>query len=222
MIADARVLRATVFPLDDRHIGMYVLDVSGHGVQSALLSVAITRSLLPRPDRSSLVMGLDSGAAGVAAPSDVAARLNRIYPFENNIGQFFTLVYGVLDVRTGEFRYVCAGHPGPLVAARDGRVRTLDAPAPPIGLVSGLDYRDASIRLEPGDRLYLYSDGLYEEIDARREQFGRDRLADSVAHGRRETLEQSVRSLIAAVIRWRGGGELRDDLSILAVELGAR
>ena len=106
-----------IIPLGDGQVGLYILDVSGHGVSSALLSVTLSRLLSPPSDR---VFDPDPGAGRPAtgrrhAPREVADRLNRLFPFEPATEQFATLIYGVLDVATGEFRHVSAGHPGPYI-----------------------------------------------------------------------------------------------------------
>ena len=97
-----------IMPLSEDHVGFYVLDVSGHGVQAALLSVAIKHLLEPSLDDTSVVnrpnrhrtREADSRFI-VAPPREVAERLNRHFVFDQTIGQFFTIFYGVLDMRAG-------------------------------------------------------------------------------------------------------------------------
>ena len=102
-----------VLRIDDRHVCVYVVDVSGNGVPAALLSAAITRSLSLRTNPSSLVTepGAD-GRIAVVEPSAVAERLNAAYPMNETTRQYFTLVYGILDTSSGRFSFVCSGHPG--------------------------------------------------------------------------------------------------------------
>jgi serine phosphatase RsbU (regulator of sigma subunit) len=211
----------SVFRLDERRIGMYVLDVSGHGVQAALLSVAVARSLSPRPDRSSVVIraGEDGAPDEIVGPADVARLLNRLYPFESSTRQYMTMVYAVLDEVDVTCRYVCAGHPGPIHVRADGRAVSCEAPALPIGVMPDTDYQETTIRLASGERLYFYSDGVVEEVSRGGEQFGPARLEKLVAATRRETLQRSVQNVLDAVITWRGDGRLRDDVSILAAEV---
>ncbi len=210
-----------VFRLDERRIGMYVLDVSGHGVQAALLSVAVARSLSPRPDRSSVVVraGEDGAPDEVVGPAEVARQLNYMYPFESSTRQYMTLVYAVLDELDVTCRFVCAGHPGPIHVRSGGPVLACNAPAIPIGVVPGAEYQETVIRLESGDRLYFYSDGVVEEVNAAGEQFGAQRLESLVTACRDMSLQRSVQQVLDAVITWRGDGRLRDDVSILAAEV---
>ena len=111
----------SLFRLSDKHVGMYVLDVTGHGVASSLLSVAVARSLMPRPDPSGVVLKVDdTGNPLVVRPADVLTRLNALYPMSSNANFFFTIVYGVLDTEARQFHFAAAGHPGPLHVAAEG------------------------------------------------------------------------------------------------------
>jgi len=209
-----------VFRIDDRFMGLYVLDVSGHGVPASLLSVVVTRDLQPQRGTASVVTRLKDSRKGIAAvnPADVAIRLNALYPMSRNGQHYFTLLYGVLDTQTGRFRFVCAGHPGPIVLRRDGSTAILDAPALPIGLAEHQDYQDTVFDLMPGDRLFLHSDGINEEFNAQSEQFGRHRLCDVITATRTIPLKQAVDQAVQAVYAWRGHENLSDDASILALE----
>jgi sigma-B regulation protein RsbU (phosphoserine phosphatase) len=105
-----------VIAIGDGKLGLYILDVSGHGVAAALLSVTLSRLLSP-PSEPFSILRRDGGVRDrfdITAPAEVAARLNRLFPFDSSTEQFATMVYGILDVATGEFRYVSAGHPGPV------------------------------------------------------------------------------------------------------------
>ena len=105
-----------VIPLGDGKVGLYILDVSGHGVASALLSVTLSRLLSPPSEPSSILIrdGDVRDRFDITPPAEVAARLNRLFPFDSATEQFATMVYGILNAATGEFRYVSAGHPGPV------------------------------------------------------------------------------------------------------------
>ncbi len=209
------------FNIDDRYVCLYVIDVSGHGVSSALLSVAVTRSLSLRPDRSSLVIepGPGPGERSIVSPAEVAGRLNAIYPMESTSRQYFTLVYGVLDTHTGQLRFVSSGHPGPVRVRRNGAAEIFDVPAIPIGMLDGIEYTDTVLDLQPGDRLYLYSDGVTDETNATDQEFGRDRLRTAVEAGMRGTLEESVGALVDDLTAWRGHDHFSDDITILGVEI---
>jgi serine phosphatase RsbU (regulator of sigma subunit) len=203
--------------INDDLIGVYLLDVSGHGVPAALLSVTVTRGLNPRAGgAASLVAGPGANPEAVD-PAQVASRLNTLYPMESNGDHYFTMIYGLLDVHTRRLRFTVAGHPGPILAPTGGPPTRLDVPALPIGMLGDAEYEESVIELQPGDRLYLHSDGLTEEVNARNEQFGDERLLSAIADSQALSLSDTVESLVQKVIAWRGEDHLRDDVSILAI-----
>ncbi|HOW73025.1 MAG TPA: SpoIIE family protein phosphatase [Phycisphaerae bacterium] len=205
--------------INDDLIAVYCLDVSGHGVPAALLSVTVTRSLNPRAGgTASLVAGPGANPEAVD-PVQVASRLNSLYPMESNGDYYFTMIYGLLDVRTRQFRFTVAAHPGPILAPACGCPRRFDVSGFPIGMVEDADYEQSVIDLRPGDRLFLHSDGLTEEANAQGELFGDERLLGAIEAGRHLGLSEVVESLIRTVAGWRGDDHLRDDVSILAIGL---
>ncbi len=202
--------------INDALIGLYLLDVSGHGVPAALLSVTATRSLNPRAGAASLVAGPGMNPDPVD-PAQVASRLNALYPMASNGDHYFTMIYGLLDVCTRRFRFTVAGHPGPILAREGERPKRFDVAGFAIGMIDGVEYEESVIDLQPGDRLYLHSDGLTEEFNAQKEQFGDERLLSAIADGQALGLNDAVGSLVQKVIDWRGEDHLNDDVSILAI-----
>ncbi len=210
-----------VFQLDERHVGMYVLDVSGHGVPASLLSVTLSRVLIPRRDPSCLFTRADllAGVGALASPAEVANRLNRMFPMGDEGTQYFTLIYGIMDSQERTFRYVCAGHPAPILFGPGQQPTLCEARNLPIGLFEDEQYEESTITLEPGTRIYLYSDGVLEAMNQEREIFDETRLRTTIEATRLGDLKESVDSIVKAVHTWSGTGQVHDDLSILAVEL---
>ena len=211
-----------VFQLDDDHLCIYVLDVSGHGVPASLLSVSVTRSLTLHTDRSSLVRVPREDGAGfrVAGPAEVASRLNVIYPMvAGGAGLYFTLCYGILDLANSLFSFVTAGHPGPVLVQNDGAVQSITVPSLPVGLFPNAQYADTVLELHPGDRLYLYSDGLIEETNPSGREFGRDRLESAIALKHGLTLEENLDALVSDLTAWHGNDHFSDDVTIAALQI---
>jgi len=208
-----------ILVLDDRHAAVYVFDVSGHGVASALLSVSLSRVLSHPSDPSSVLgMGRADGASHrLSPPAQVAEQLNRMFPYDETSEQFFTMVYGLLDMTSSEFRYVSAGHPGLVHLPAAGPGAIVEVRGFPIGLAE-FPYEEQVLALEPGDRLYLYSDGIPEAMNAKSKVFGGDQMIQVLERARNETLEQGVRSLVGELKHWSGPAGLHDDVSIVAVE----
>jgi phosphoserine phosphatase RsbU/P len=209
-----------IISLGDGKLALYILDVSGHGVSAALLSVTLSRLLSPLSDPSSILTTDRDIAArkDISAPAQIADRLNRLFPFDTVTRQFATLIYGVLDVTSGCFRHVSAGHPGPLHLPAGKPPVILQNPGFPIGL-SQEPYGEQCLHLAAGDRLYLYSDGLADAMSPAGEQFGDARLLDAVGRARATDLKQSLADLLSEIAQWQGNQKSQDDMSILAVEV---
>lgn len=207
-----------IFRLDDNHVGLYVLDVAGHGAAAALHAVSISRLLVPMSLRSSWVREWESyrGEYYIVPPGEVVDRLNRHFPWDEERAQFFTLVYGVLNKSTLEFRYCVAGHPGPAHLRKGEPGMVYMGTGLPVGLMPRA-YDEQSLQLAPGDRLYLYSDGVTEARSPEGRLFGSQTMLEVL--GAAPTLESSLDTLLARLEDWRGGTSFEDDLSLLAFEV---
>jgi len=208
-----------VLPLDARRLGIYVFDCGGHGVAASLLSVTVSRSL-----ERLLAARWPAGPRGVApsaggtAPAEVVGELGRQFSKGPVTEQPFTLLYGMLDLETREFRFVSAGRPGPLYLPADGDAAVLGTSSLPVGL-SGGNCKEHRVSLRPGDRLYLYSDGVTEARNPEGEHFGTRRLIHTVEQGRTAPLPDSLEVLSRSIEAWGGSPALQDDLTLLAFEV---
>ena len=210
--------------LGDHRLGLYVLDVSGHGVPAALLSVTLSRWLSPIADRSCLFEADPGSESGyrLAAPAAVASRLNEQFPLDHRTGQFFTLLYGILDTESRQLTYVTAGHPPPLLLRGEGSVRSLPACGFPIGVAKEPRYEDRSVELEVGDRLFLYTDGLLEARNEDGETFGTERLAQAIVETAGQDLDEALGEFVARVEAFAWPRALDDDVTLLALQMLAR
>jgi phosphoserine phosphatase RsbU/P len=208
------------FHLDETHIGLYIVDVSGHGVAASLLSVTLSRTLLPIPGQSILyaTSSTDPSERSIAAPILVAERLNRQFPFDERTSQFFTMVYGVLDTETALFEYVSAGHPPLVLLDGDGETRELCRKQLPIGILPEPGFVADRIQLQPGERLFFYTDGITEAGDGTDEQYEVERLRQTIATTQAQTLDAALDAIIVSVEDFCSGAEVRDDISLLAIE----
>ena len=204
-----------VVGLPHGHVGLYMLDVSGHGVGAALLSFTLNHMLSPTAEGALLIEDTGQGL-GVVAPSRVAERLNRQFPMDRT-RQYFTLVYGVFDPAHGRFSYVMAGHPAPIVLPRAGPAAPLQGRGLPIGMIEPATFDDEAVTLRPGDRLYFYTDGVIEALNASEQEFGHARLMTEIHRLRDYPLRPGLDVVADSVIDW-SGGHLGDDVSLLAIE----
>ena len=189
-------------------VGFYMLDVTGHGMVAALQSVALTR-----------VLASTWAAQARSSPAQLTKWLNQEFPVDPEVWQYFTFLCGMLDLATGRLRYASAGHPGPIHVPVGGAPAALEAAGLPIGWFDDVEYDEFAVDLAAGDRLYLYSDGLTEAMNAAGDDFGVPGLRASLARTQGRPLRETVHELRRAVGEWRGPTELDDDLTLMALEV---
>ena len=150
-----------------------VLDVSGHGVAASLLAIGLTRALSPDRGRGGCVLG----RKGVLRnPSDAITRLNQDSRILFESGLFVTLLFGTLDLSTGECCFTCAGHPLPIRLGKDGAEQVKGFIDPPLGVDERTQFQQSKICLNPGDLLVFFTDGVTETRARNGEFFGETRL----------------------------------------------
>ncbi|MDA0255699.1 MAG: SpoIIE family protein phosphatase [Planctomycetota bacterium] len=209
-----------IFQLDEERVGLFVVDVSGHGVPSSLMAVTVGRFLTPKVSDSSILVrqGAD-GKVVVATPAEVATQLNHLFQADEFSGLYFTMLYGVLHVPSGRLDYAAGGHPALVrIPAAGGAPEFHGADGFPIAFVPEVEYGQQTLQLEPGDRIYLYSDGVPEAMDQDQEAYGDEKMAACLDAGRRGPLAGSVGSLLEAVEAWCQPKGPLDDVTILGVE----
>ena len=151
------------FPINARRVGLYGIDVAGHGITSALMTARLAGYLSgTSPDHNIALIQTEFGFYDGREPADLAQYLNALVLEEMRTESYFTLIYADVDLISGKVALVQAGHPHPAVLRGDGRVEFLGDGGLPVGLIEGAQYETIITRLEPGDRLFLGSDGITE------------------------------------------------------------
>jgi phosphoserine phosphatase RsbU/P len=207
--------------VDDRYLVGYVIDVSGHGVPAALLSVTAMHYLEPVPEATSLLRDMtgSSGIGTVSRPATLAAELDRRFKSDSGDSRYFTMVFCVIDTQDGRMCFTTAGHPLPFVLRDRNIIAVPDVGGPPIALIDGSEYQDAVFQLEPGDRIFLFSDGVTEQLDrARKEQFGEERLVSLLRSHSISNLDTVLTSTIDQLAGWTGERKFADDVSLVAMQ----
>jgi phosphoserine phosphatase RsbU/P len=207
------------FALDERQVGFYLLDVSGHGVPAAMLSVTLSMILTPDATHGSPLKRYDpaSGVFEVRSPEDTIRELNR--RFQSRDDRYFTMIYGLLDVRTSRLRLAQAGHPSPVLIKNRSELHLLGTGGMPVGLWPDMDFDYLEVPFTEGDRLLLYSDGVTDCMSPDGEAFGEERLLSYLENVANEPLSGILSGLDSAMKAWRGSKEFGDDVSLLAMEL---
>lgn len=207
--------------IDDRYLVAYVIDVSGHGVPAALLSVTAMHAMEPMSGAASLLrdMAGSGGIGTVQLPARVATEMNRRFRASDNDGRYLTMILGVLDTHTGRLHIASAGHPAPLILRGTESVPVPDVGGFPIAMMDGSDYEEAVVQLQPGDRLFLFSDGLLEQTQPTgMEQFGQSQLMPLLQRHAKTPPEQLIASMVAALTEWAQVASFADDVSVVVVE----
>ncbi len=216
--------------IDEHHFAFYILDVSGHGVPSALITVSVSQMLQPHTGNivkrgindhpyyaisspSEVLSTLDQ----LMAPGEVLSRLDREYPIER-FDKFFTIVYLLLDVRTGKVRYSNGGHPPPFLIHPDGSYEKLDVGGPLIGLGGILPFENGELTLKARDRVILYTDGVLEQRNGQGDFFGEKRCLDVLVAHRASPLDRQLDALMETVLAFGPDGKPQDDISLLGIQ----
>lgn len=193
--------------LDEDHFCAYLMDVSGHGVGAAMHSVSVMNVM-----RQRALPGCD-----FHEPGDVLARLNDMFQMDAHDGMYFTMWYGVYDLRSGGLRFACAGHHASYVVSADRlRVTPLRTRNLVIGAVPARSFASAQAPIEPGSTLYVFSDGVYEVLARDGRQLGLNDFLPLLQQPRADAGGEA-RRIEARVRAQARPGSFDDDFTLLAV-----
>ena len=195
-----------VFPLEDHRTAFLIADVSGKGLGAALLTT--------------MLQGALSGLALGTNPARVITHLNQFLCNHAEVGRYATMFFGILDEQ-GHLEYINAGHPSPVLIRNGVPQEAFTEGSFPVGLVPEAEYTAACAKLEPGDTLVLFSDGVTEAMDPCDELFSIARLRE-VLSGQQETpLVEIQKKVLEAVENFAQGASQADDLTLLLIRFRA-
>ncbi len=205
------------FPINARRVGMFALDVAGHGVAAALLSARLAALLSGATDHNLALRITDLGLYDARPPVEILQHLNMLMIEELRIDSYFTMVYADLDFLSGELRLVQAGHPYPMLQRADGRLERIGGGGLPVGVFANAEYEEIRLTLDPGDRLLIASDGLTEAENSRGEPLGDEGLqailrTNAWLHG-----DALLESICWSAANY-AGGQRNDDISVVLIE----
>jgi len=206
------------FPIGPERVGIYALDVAGHGVASAMMTARLAGYLSgTTPDQNVALRRAGPGRPDARPPAEVAAILNRIAIEEMRTDTHFTLAYADADLRTGRVRLVQAGHPRPCLLRADGRVEFAGDGGLPVGMFAGAAFDQFEVALRPGDRLILASDGITEARDGAGGLVGEAGMARLVARNAHLSGPAFLDGLIAGA-EAVNGEDFADDVSVALLQ----
>lgn len=205
-----------IINIDNKIVAFYMIDVSGHGVPSALVTVSITQMLQQK-------LGFHSDHQhsmchnNLLKPSALLRILDREYPIER-FDKYFTMAYLVLDKDSGLLTYSIAGHPPPVLIGVNGEIELLQEGGTIIGLGGVVPFEEGRKQLKRGDKVIIYTDGVIEGENEIGEFYGEDRLFDIIINNKGSSIKNTVDNIFRAVINFCNKQKPRDDISLLGFE----
>ena len=193
------------FTLADGRLSVVMADVSGKGVPAAFfMAIALTV--------------MRATAARHSTPGPCLQEVNDAICTQNPHDLFVTLFYGILDPKTGEFTYANAGHNPPFVVRNAGNVMALPMTGGmAVGVLPGLPYDEDAVTLEPGDTMFLYTDGITEAMNVEQEEFTEARLETVLAEGYDLPVDTVLTNVTSAVVNFVGAAEQSDDITCIVL-----
>lgn len=194
--------------VDDDHLVAYLVDVSGHGIEPALLSVSVHNLLRSGTfDRDTLL-----------APSAVLSELNRLFQMDRHDGHYFTIWYGVYQASSRTLRFAGAGHPPALILAGGAAPEQLSTRSMPVGIAESTDFETHTFAVPVGAEMLIYSDGALELCQAQNAHRSLEELQTAYARVARRP-DWTLDTLIAE-LRSRSTGEgYRDDCTFVRLSI---
>lgn len=208
------------YPISANRIGLFAIDVSGHGVSSALMAARLAGYLSSTVPAHNIALAPNGdGSYSALPPARVVERLNEIVLEDMETEHYFTMILADADLATGQVRFVQAGHPHPLLQRADGSLRTLGAGGMPVGLIATAHYEETTCTLAPGDRLLLLSDGVSECTDQHGKMLGENGLHQWLAgHLHQQQGRRLLDMMLAKLRRFTAGNAFPDDVSGILLE----
>jgi serine phosphatase RsbU (regulator of sigma subunit) len=195
-----------VFKIDEHHLGVVVADVSGKGVPAAMFMVLV-RTLLQEIARHSLL------------PSECLANVNQQLLAKNPLSLFVTMLFGVLDARTGEFVFSNGGHAMPYLLRANGTIESVATRGSPlVGLLDFAMYIDHKVYLSSEDQVLMITDGVTENFDINEQVFGEERLLNFLTAMSKEPTDKMVENLVKRLDEFSEGTAPSDDVTILGFQ----
>ncbi len=206
-----------VFRIDEDHYGIYVLDVSGHGVPAAMVTASVHQQLHPSTGVI-LQKGMNQPPfCEIVPPSEVLTNLDKSYPLDR-FDRYFTISYMVLNTQNGQILYSSAGHPPPLLLRNNGELILLKEGGTIIGMGGIVPFEEGRVQMEPGDILFLYTDGLPEYRNGEGEFLSDKRFQTLIREQKGLSAKEATEAVVKAVISSFGGDNApQDDITLLAV-----
>lgn len=209
-----------MFPVNETRIGLYGIDVSGHGISSALMTARLAGYLSgAAPEQNVALCRLPDGSFMPRPPGQTIAALNDLFLSELETEHYFTLLLADVDLATGRVVMAQAGHPYPAVQRADGSVEMIGCGGLPVGLIPGAEFQEFEVQLAPGDRLMIHSDGVTECAAPDGRLLDDEGLALMLGDLRSTRAMACLESLVWKLANFAGDDSFADDVSAILLEI---
>jgi sigma-B regulation protein RsbU (phosphoserine phosphatase) len=200
-------------------LGMYSIDVSGHGISSALVTARLAGYLSRNNKAQNIAFERDhQGEFMHRTPAQIAEALNNQLLADMETEHYFTLAFADINLTSGRTEFVQAGHPYPVIVRKDGSTELVGTGGPPIGLVAGAQYKTETLDLNHGDRLLLYSDGITECQNTDNRLYDESRMRAALTNHKDNTGLEYLNDLLWDVSQFADGTPFYDDISAILFE----
>lgn len=210
------------FKLDERHLGLYLIDVTGHGLPAALLSFNLSKTIASFPIEISPLKKIIpiEPYYEILSPSLAAQEINKRFQRQEGTMQYFTMVYAMIDTQSDRLKLLRAGHAMPIFLPKNSQPILIEKGGLPVGMLPDVKYDNdvEEILFNKGDRLFIYSDGITDCVNKYAQQFTEERLIKFIEDNREASLNQMMVDLKHTLIEWRGDSDFSDDVTMLAIE----
>lgn len=208
------------FPIGPNRIGMYSIDVSGHGISSALMTARLAGYLsASSPDQNIALSQQPDGSFAPLPPSEVVRQLNTLFLNEVETEHYFTMVLADVDFANGKVLMVQAGHPHPILQNAESKIEYLGSGGLPVGLIEDAEFPQFELTLSAGDRLVVLSDGVTECPDPEGNLFDEDRLERLLKRLHKVSGEAFFEAMLWELSEFAGGKRFPDDISGVVLEI---
>ncbi len=207
------------FEISDSLVGLYSIDVSGHGMASALMTARLAAYLSGSSMDQNLALARDeNGNIVPRSPAEVAAQINQLILEEMETEIYFTMMLGYFDMSSGIATLVQCGHPNVAIQNSDGTTKFVGEGGLPIGLIPAADWSDFDVHLTPGDRLFMSSDGIVECPDSHGDMLDESGLAELMCKNQNLAGSLFFDALISDLTKFSGTQNFPDDVSAVLLE----
>ncbi len=207
------------YRISDHRIGLYAIDVSGHGVSSALVTARLAGYLSSSsPEQNIALKALPDGGHTYLSPAEVVSYLNNIVFSEMETEHYFTMLLAVIDLQTGAVQLAQAGHPHPILLRHGGKIEKIGSGGFPVGLIEGAQFEEFETKLNIGERLLILSDGVIECPDQDGELLGDEGLENLLTDLYKQPTETLLETLHWRLDALTDGAGLPDDVSGILFE----